>query len=249
MIALFTDYGLQDPYVGQVKAVLAQHAPGMAVIDLLHDAPAYNAHAGAHLLAALAPSFPPGAVFFAVVDPGVGSDRQAVALKADGRWFVGPDNGLLSVLAARAQTAEIHRISWQPQDASATFAGRDLFAPVCAWLASGRPPAEYLQPIAALTVQFDPAELPRVIYIDHFGNAWTGIRAELAAPEDHLKLGAHKLPHARTFAEAAKGHPFWYRNSVGLIEIAANRASAAQLLGLSIGERVQLLSATPGPLL
>ena len=113
--------------VGQVKAVLADMASGIPVIDLLHDAPPFNAHAGAHLLAALAQPFPRGSVFFAVVDPGVGTPRGAVAVEADGRWFVGPDNGLLSVLAQRAAEARVFRIAWQPDTLSSTFHGRDLF--------------------------------------------------------------------------------------------------------------------------
>src|SRR5215510_10038563 len=102
MIFLFTDFGSADIYVGQVKAVLAERAPRVPVIDLLHDAPPFNIRAGAHLLAALSTRIPRGSVTMAVVDPGVGGRREAVAVLADGRWFVGPDNGLLSVLAARA---------------------------------------------------------------------------------------------------------------------------------------------------
>ncbi|MCS6787008.1 MAG: SAM-dependent chlorinase/fluorinase, partial [Thiobacillaceae bacterium] len=114
MLVLFTDYGVTDPYVGQVKAVLTQHAPGVAIIDLLHEAPAYNAHAGAHLLAALATAFPAGSVFLAVVDPGVGTPRETLVAEADGRWFVGPDNGLLSIVAARADERRFWRITWRP---------------------------------------------------------------------------------------------------------------------------------------
>jgi S-adenosylmethionine hydrolase len=153
---------------------------------------------------------------------------------------VGPDNGLLSVLAARAASCRVFRVSWQPNAASATFAGRDLFAPVCAWLATGRATEDFLAPIDALEIQFDAAELPRVIYIDHFGNAWTGIRAGLLNSADGVKIGALRLPHARTFADAEKGTAFWYANSVGLVEIAANRANAASLLGLAVGDRITL---------
>src|SRR5690242_11530384 len=106
MIVLFTDFGATGPYVGQVKAVLAREAPAQTVIDLLHDAPALNARASAYLLAALAPSIQGDAAFVAVVDPGVGTERRALALKADGRWFVGPDNGLLDIVALRAKSAE-----------------------------------------------------------------------------------------------------------------------------------------------
>ena len=101
MIVLFTDFGVRDPYVGQLKARLVEHAPSQQVVDLLHEAPDFNPHAGAHLLAAFAPGFPPGSVFLTVVDPGVGTPRSAVVVLAGGRWFVGPDNGLLSIVAAR----------------------------------------------------------------------------------------------------------------------------------------------------
>lgn len=103
MIVLFTDFGADDLYVGQVKAVLAHTAPGVPAIDLLHAAPNFDIESSAHLLAALYPKFSPGSVFFAVVDPGVGGARDAVVMVADGYWFVGPDNGLLSIIAARAQ--------------------------------------------------------------------------------------------------------------------------------------------------
>src|SRR5258706_4841719 len=102
MILLFTDFGAADLYVGQVKAMLAAQAPRETVIGLLHDAPPFNVKAGAHLLAALAGRIEQGTVTMAVVDPGVGGPREPVAVLADGRWFVGPDNGLISVIAARA---------------------------------------------------------------------------------------------------------------------------------------------------
>src|SRR5688572_23638495 len=102
MIALFTDFGVNGPYVGQMKAVLARAAPGVAVIDLLHDAPAFNPRASAYLLAALAREFAEGAVLLCVVDPGVGTTRRPLVARLDGRWFVGPDNGLFNVAAAHA---------------------------------------------------------------------------------------------------------------------------------------------------
>lgn len=239
MLVLFTDYGLTDPYVGQVKAVLAQHAPGVPVIDLMHDVPAYNAHAGAHLLAALIAPFPVGSVFLAVVDPGVGTPRETLVMQADGRWYVGPDNGLMSIVAARAESARYWRIAWRPERLSASFHGRDLFAPIAAWLATQALPAGSLTPLSAPTVMFDPADLPRVIHIDHFGNAWTGIRGSLMQGAG-LEVKGRPLAHHRVFAEAPKDTAFWYVNSAGLVEIAANRASAAALLGLEIGDPVRL---------
>jgi len=240
MLVLFTDYGWTDPYVGQIKAQLAARAPGVPVIDLLHQAPDFNAHAGAQLLAALAAAFPAGAVFFCVVDPGVGGPREAAVVEADGRWFVGPDNGLLSIVAARAEQTRIWHIQWRPEDLSASFHGRDLFAPVAARIAAGGFPADWLSPVPALNVQFDAADLPRILYIDHFGNAWTGIRGGLMDPTNTLEVKGRILGWRRVFGEAAKGEAFWYVNSSGLVEIAANRASAAQTLGLAVGDLVKL---------
>jgi S-adenosylmethionine hydrolase len=111
MVFLFTDFGAADLYVGQVKRVL-QHMSAVAVIDLLHEAPAFNLRASAHLLAALTLQIPPDSVTLAVVDPGVGGARDAVVLNADGKWLVGPDNGLLSVVAARARACAHWRITW-----------------------------------------------------------------------------------------------------------------------------------------
>ncbi|MBS0311458.1 MAG: SAM-dependent chlorinase/fluorinase, partial [Proteobacteria bacterium] len=176
MIVLFTDFGTRDPYVGQVKARLAEHAPTQQVVDLLHEAPDFNPHAGAHLLAAFATVFPPGSTFLAVVDPGVGTPRRTAVVLAGGRWFVGPDNGLLSVIAARHADARLWRIIWEPEDVSPTFHGRDLFAPIAAEIACGNFPTDKLTSIEALDVEFDAGDLARVIYIDHYGNAWTGIR-------------------------------------------------------------------------
>jgi S-adenosylmethionine hydrolase len=105
MLALFTDYGWSDPYVGQIKAVLAREAPGVPVIDLLHAVPDFNAHAGAQLLDALSHSFSVGTVFFCVIDPGVGVERDALVVEADGRWFVGPDNGFPSFLRVPSRFA------------------------------------------------------------------------------------------------------------------------------------------------
>src|SRR5262245_43152944 len=134
MIVLFTDFGADDIYVAQAKAVLFEQAPGTLVLDLLHNVPNFDAKAGAHLLAALQSQFPAGCVFLAVVDPGVGSMRDATLLEADGKWYVGPDNGLLSVVAARAAKARNWRIIWRSQALSSSFHGRDLFAPVAAWV-------------------------------------------------------------------------------------------------------------------
>ena len=243
-IVLFTDFGAADIYVGQVKAVLLQRAPGQPVVDLLHDAPAYNIRASAHLLAACAPRFPAGAVVLAVVDPGVGSERDAVVVQVDGRYFVGPDNGLLSVHASRAGIERCWSIVWRAEGASASFHGRDLFAPVAATIAAGDWPETWLAAKPRLAVDFGAEDSAEIIYIDHYGNACTGLRASRAGKTTELDVGGRRLARRCTFAEAGPDEPFWYENSLGLIEVALNMASAEAHLGLRIGDRVIVLHCT-----
>ena len=235
-IALFTDFGSTDPYVGQLKAALYQHAPAVVVIDLHHDAPAFNIRASAHLLAAMVAYFPENTVFLTLIDPGVGGERDALVVQADGRWYVGPDNGLLSIVGARAQKGDAWRILWRPEHLSASFHGRDLFAPVAATLAAQNSlPREWFERKGTLDVEFGGDELPEIIYIDHYGNAFTGIRAGGIPHDSMLAAGGLQLPHARVFSEATEGAAVWYENSVGLVEIAVNCGSAAQHLGLKVG--------------
>ncbi len=238
MILLFTDFGLEGPYLGQVRSVLHREAPGVPVIDLVADAPAFDPRAAAYLLAALAPAFPAGSLFLAVVDPGVGSDRPALAIEAGGQWFVGPDNGLLAVAAKRAETAASWAITWQPDRLSASFHGRDLFAPVAARLARGEPPPGEPRPLAALVGADWPADLARIVYIDRFGNAMTGLRAAALPAGTRLQAGGKSLTAARTFSDVAPGGPFWYENANGLAEIAVNQGRADDLLNLAVGDPV-----------
>src|SRR5262245_2763560 len=235
MIFLFTDFGASDLYVGQVKAVLQQRAPRVAVADLLHDAPPFNVKAGAHLLAALAERVPRGGVVLSVVDPGVGGPRDPIAVLADGRWFVGPDNGLISVVAERAKKREFFVIGWWPDNVSVSFHGRDLFAPVAAMLARGQRKTVRLKKTAKLAVSFGPSDFAEIIYIDHYGNAFTGIRASGISPTERLVAGSIRIDHARVFSRVGRGAVFWYENSLGLVEIAANSASAAAKFGLRVG--------------
>ncbi len=238
MILLFTDFGSRDPYVGQLKARLATEAPGHLVVDLLHEAPDYNPLASAHLLAALATGYPAGSVFIAVVDPGVGTARDGLVAMAGGHWFVGPDNGLLSVVAARHPDTRIWKITWQPPGGSTTFHGRDIFAPVAAAIASGVFPHDKLALHEQLAVRFDAGDLPQVVYLDHFGNAWTGIRT--VAPESRVSAGGHDFSYSASFGFVGEGQGFWFINSVGLLELAVNRGSAAETFGLKLGDRVEV---------
>ncbi|HEX7043606.1 MAG TPA: SAM-dependent chlorinase/fluorinase [Burkholderiales bacterium] len=240
MIVLYTDFGVTDPYVGQMRAVLAREAPGVPVIDLLHAVPDFDIRAGAYLLAALAAQFAPGTVFVGVVDPGVGGARRPIMLRADGRWYVGPDNGLFHVVARRARAAEWSSIDWRPARLSASFHGRDLFAPAAARLARGEPvPATACDP-GVPEVDW-PEDLPAIIYIDHYGNAMTGLRAAGVDRDAVLAVAGRQLQHAPVFSAVTPGMPFWYENSIGLIEVAENRGSAAATLGLRLGDPVELV--------
>ena len=177
MIVLFTDFGLQGPYTGQMKAVLHQMAPGISIIDLFADAPAGNPKASAYLLAAYAQWFAAGTTFLCVVDPGVGGARPPVILEADGRWYVGPGNGLFELIERRAEKARSWDIHLEPRRLSASFHGRDLFAPVAAMLARGDPCHPCAAGLAAARRADWPDDLAEIVYVDHFGNAMTGLRA------------------------------------------------------------------------
>jgi len=237
-IFLFTDFGSADIYVGQVKAVLHAQAPDSPVIDLLHDAPSFRVDESAHLLAALALRLPPGAVTIAVVDPGVGSDRAAVALEADGRWFVGPDNGLLSVVAARSRGVRVVPVDWMVEPESISFHGRDLFAPAAARVARRSVDFRGVATKPHLDVELGAADLLRVVYVDHYGNAMTGVRAAALDNRPRILAAGHSITHARVFSDAVRGALFWYENSIGLVEIAANQASAARALALAVGAEI-----------
>jgi S-adenosylmethionine hydrolase len=222
-----------------MKAVLARDAPGVPVLDLFADAPPGDALSGAYLLAAYAAWWPAGTVFLCVVDPGVGSDRAPVILHTGQHWFVGPDNGLFELVHRRATHCQTWHITWSPPALSASFHGRDLFAPVAATLARGDPPPGEPQPP---TRRPDwPDDLPRVIYIDHYGNAITGLRASTLPAAAQLRYAGRVLSRARTFSDVPAGHAFWYENSNGLAEIAVNRARADIHLGIVIGAQVAVI--------
>jgi len=237
-IVLFTDFGSRDLYLGQVKAVLARDAPGATIIDLLNDVPAFHVRAAAHVLASLVPCLPQGSVFLSVVDPGVGGAREPVALRAHGYWFVGPDNGLLSVFAARAAYTEASRIVWRPESLSASFHGRDLFAPVAARMEMDALPQGWLAPLEGLSIEFGAEDLAEIIYIDHYGNVMTGLRAGDAQRGATLIAKGVRVSHAPVFSAVQQGAAFWYPNSQGLAEIAVNQGNAADALRLQIGDPV-----------
>lgn len=239
MLVLFTDFGWRGPYVAQLMNVLYRAAPDVPVLNLFCDAPSFNPRASAHLLDAYWQEFAAGSVFLCVVDPGVGTtQRLPVVAHVDGRWFVGPGNGLFDVVAARGEIADFFEITWRPEYLSASFHGRDLFAPVAAHLARGADPYELIRPLAH---KLDPNagdDLWQIIYTDHFGNAISGIRAATVDTLKHLRIAERLLPRARTFGEVPKGQAFFYENSNGLIEFAVNCGSFADTAQVGVGTQV-----------
>ena len=239
MIFLFTDFGPAGPYVGQMEAVLKRDAPDVEVINLVSNAPVGEPRLAGYLLAALAKGLPKGSLFLSVVDPGVGGDRLPVVLEADGKWFVGPDNGLFNTVVAQAESVRGWIIDWRPQNLSASFHGRDLFAPVAAMLAAGDfswAKGDWIGP----DIHGWPEDIATIVYFDHYGNAITGWRYVDALEGSTLLVNGWSVPPARTFSDKAQGEPFWYGNSMGLIEIAVNQGRADDLLGLALGQGFRL---------
>jgi S-adenosylmethionine hydrolase len=236
MLVLYTDFGWQGPYVGQMKTALIRGAPGVAIIDLMHDAPVWDPQAAGRLLRALVARIPPRSVVLGVVDPGVGTPRRGLVARGGDRWFVGPDNGLfaevLSDADARAWMLDL------PPDASATFHGRDVFAPAAANLATGAMPRG-VSPVDDWVGRGEAADCHRILYIDRYGNAMTGLSAAEFGDARAVRVGDLEIARQRTFADVRPGQPLSYVNSLGLVEIAVNQGSAADTLGIAPGDAVE----------
>ncbi len=235
MIILCTDFGNRGPYVGQIKAVLCRDAPQVPVIELFSDLPRFDPQSAAYLIAAYSEEFPAGSVFLGVVDPGVGGPRLPIMVQADQRWYVGPDNGLFSLVDRRARAKQSWEIDWKPEVLSESFHGRDLFAPVAARLALGQQVSSHKISGPRQSYREWPDELLRVIYLDAFGNAITGIRANAVRPDRVLEVNGQELTKANTFSDVPVGTGFWYENANGLAEIAVNQGNAAEAFGLTVG--------------
>lgn len=253
VVTLLTDYGLDDEFVGVCHGVIAGICPAARIIDVTHGVAPRDVLGGALRLAAALPYLPVG-VHVAVVDPGVGSERRAVALRCGGqRILVGPDNGLLWLGSeAGGGVREAVDISASPvrlQPVSATFHGRDIFSAVAGHLAAGRPLGELGQPV-------DPATLIRlevpapgvengllratVTLVDRFGNLQLNCRDERPRTAGEVRVNGHPARRGRTFADAAPGELVLYRDSAGFLALAVNQGSAADLLGLAPGNELEI---------
>jgi len=256
MIAIITDFGYRDHYAGAMKGAIATIAPDVPVVDITHGIPRHDVLSAAYVLAASLPHFPSGTVFLVVVDPGVGTERRAVAVRASERYIVCPDNGVITFINAEE--------AWEipvPPDASATFHGRDVFAPAAAEIArdQGIPdtwPAVDVGKLTRLDIpepRVDAHEVrATVIYVDSFGNAALNLRASLLP----FPLGTHlvaevngreiHLVRARTFGDVPPGAPALIENSEGYAEIAVNMGSA-ESMGFVRGAEVKIRTSSPPP--
>jgi S-adenosylmethionine hydrolase len=260
MITLITDFGDRDGFVGVMKGVILGICAGVPLVDLSHQVEPGDIQAGALILYAAVPYFPAGTVHLAVVDPGVGGERRALAIYAGGQWLVGPDNGLLwpaaAWLAERAgepgpEARLLANPAYRLPHLSHTFHGRDLFAPAAAhlargvaWESLGPPvvdPIRWQIPVPRRTSAGVEGEL---LAVDHFGNAITNV-----APADAASLGerwlleagpVHMAGPASHYGAVPEGDPVVVLDSLGFYELAVNRGSAAERYGLRRGDRVVL---------
>lgn len=253
LITLTTDFGLQDCFVGIMKGVIARINPHVQVIDVTHGIPAQNIMAGALALQHSIAYFPRGTIHVAVVDPGVGSARRPLLIECDGNYFIGPDNGVLSLAIGTLRPDYIVELSnpiYQLRPASATFHGRDIFAPAAAHLSLGVAPAAFGPKSATFLnlAQSKPRRREKtlegeIVYIDAFGNLFTNIEShDLTGPAvDHLEIAIGAVcvsGLSRSYGAAAVGDFVAVINSWGLLEIAAYRGNAQKTTGAKIGDKV-----------
>jgi S-adenosylmethionine hydrolase len=256
LITLLTDFGTRDAFVGIMKGVILGINPAVTLVDLSHEVPPQDIPVGALLLRSAAAFFPPGTIHVAVVDPGVGSARRALLIETSRAFFIGPDNGLLS-LAVPAEAAirivQLTSMQYFLTPCSDTFHGRDVFAPVAAHLSLGVSTEQFGPPISTLERLRLPAIeregttlVGRVIYIDHFGNVTTNVtevdlrpfsRETLLVSIDRVQIRGV----ANSYASAGVGAPVALINSWGMLEIAVRNGSAAQRFGIQLEQPVHVI--------
>jgi S-adenosylmethionine hydrolase len=246
IITLLTDFGTSDSYVAEVKGVLLAGCPGATLVDISHAVPPGNLATASYLLGRSWRHFPKGTVHFAVVDPGVGTTRRAVAVGREGHLFVAPDNGLLTAVIGNGSGAEVWTLA-EPAGASPTFHGRDLFAPAAARLAAGATLADVgalvLEPpvlLASPVPQYEGKKVHgEILHVDRYGNLVTTLTPEVVPAYAVLESEDMEIgPIRRTFGDVKSGELLAYWGSGGLLEIAVRDGNAARRLGIGAGSRV-----------
>ncbi len=250
-VSIVTDFGTADPYVGIMKGVMLTINSQAVLVDVSHDVSPGAIREGAFILGASWPFFPPGTVHLAVVDPGVGTGRAPVVLAAGGHFFVGPDNGLFTLLLDAFPGASAWRLeagAYRLPRVSATFHGRDLFAPAAAWLSRGVPPSAFGSRIPSLVrlPRAVPEPIPgglegAICHVDRFGNLVTNIEAGvISRGRWTVRLAGETMALHRTYGDVASGRFLALIGSFGYLEVSVNGGSAAGRLGVGVGERVVL---------
>ncbi len=238
VVTLLTDFGLEDAYVAQIKAVLLSQVPDVELVDITHNIPPFSTLSAGWLLHTSYAFFPRGSVHLCVVDPGVGTSRSILAVLKGGHAFVGPDNGVFSFLYPAEQVIEI---TWKPPGPlSSTFHGRDIMAPVVVELLKYTPP-QSLGRLTSEPVQLDVSQ-DMVVHVDRFGNVITNIEGSRLQAGCSLEVGERRVRRiAESFADIPSGEPALIVGSAGTVEVAANRGSAAALLGAVAGMPARLI--------
>lgn len=250
LITLTTDFGTAGYYVGAMRGVLLSLHPEARLVDITHEVTPYSVLEASWVLSEACPRFPEDTVHLAVVDPGVGGRRKPLIVRSQGHWFVGPDNGLFTPFLE--DEASVYRIrdAVALPNSSATFHGRDLFAPAAARLARGEPVLDLAEPVA----QAMRLHLPRprrdgrqvvgqVLYADRFGNLVTNIHRDNLKPEEpwEVLVGAYRIARvARTYQDGSLGESLALFGSSGFLELAVVEGDAAAQLGVGRGERVRV---------
>jgi S-adenosylmethionine hydrolase len=246
IITLLTDFGTTDSYVAEMKGVILTRTPTAVLVDITHSIRPGDVKSAAYVLGRTWHQFPPGTVHLVVVDPGVGTNRAALAFSAHGQGFVGPDNGVFTPVLHDAEVEMI--VLPTPDAASPTFHGRDLFAPAAAALASGASLSSLGQPFPGIPERLAYTEphyegksvVGEIVYIDRFGSLITNLTTELVPPYATLEVEDLDLgPLRRTFHDVTNGGLLAYVGSGGAIEIAVRNGSAARRLGIGVGGRVR----------
>jgi S-adenosylmethionine hydrolase len=257
IITLTTDFGLRDPYVAEMKAVILSICPNATIVDIAHEIEKFNIRMGAYVLASASSYFPKDTIYLAVVDPGVGTKRRALLIRTKHDYYVGPDNGVLALAAKSRDIEHIYEIANRKlmlRKTSSTFHGRDIFSPVAAHLANGTPPAQFgpeirkiVMPEFAKLIRRKDMLVGEVMHVDGFGNIITNFgekELELMKIKTvvnvKLKDVRQKLEFCETYAEVEPQKPLALIGSHNFLEISINQGSAAEVFKIKTGDKVTL---------
>jgi S-adenosylmethionine hydrolase len=259
IVTLTTDFGLKDPYAAAMKAAILGISPGVVIVDITHDVAKFNVRAGAFVLGSAAPYFPEGTIHVAVVDPGVGTQRRPIAIETKHGFFVGPDNGLLILPAEAEGIKHIYELAsrrFMLSHVSATFHGRDIFAPAAAHLVNGTAIEEFgpqltevVRPDFTKVVRSKNFLIGEVLHVDDFGNIITNIHAKDIAEFREgmllVELPNHKVQVkvSRAYADSRPQEPLAIIGSHNYLEIALNQGSAAAKFESKAGDKITLTNA------